>query len=55
MLNILSNTMAIATRIDRKNAMPSRPRNYVYSIAEKRRMEEVARNIETAKTRRYFG
>ena len=52
MLNILSNTMAIATRTRGKDAMPSRPRNYVYSIDEKRQMEAVARNIETVKLRR---
>ena len=52
MLNILSNTMAIATRTYGKDAMPSRPRNYVYSIAEKRQMEDAARNIESVELRR---
>lgn len=52
MLNILSNTMAIATRTHGNDAMASRPRNYVYSITEKRQMEEVARNIEAVKLRR---
>lgn len=55
MLNILSSTMAIATRTDRKDAVPARPRNYVYSIAEKRRMAEAERDAGPVERPRSLG
>ena len=55
MLNILSNTMAIATGIDRTPTESSRPLNYVYSAEEKRQRAQLHKAAENTKPRRFFG
>ena len=55
MLNILSNTMAIATRTDRAASGRATIHDDRFSAADKRRRDKSLHELKAMKLRRHFG